>query len=233
MKTEEQAVRSQQKLAPLVWEFNFRPDHYIHTTWLESLPEGELIKKLVGRHRAAERVVQHLMERLGLENQMFFDFSSSLTRMALWSGEDLEKLVLYVGTVFNYQRVQRIVERDEVAVVREAIGEELFLFMHRRAPIVISRPPSGVNLPEKVDIRTSLIIAGLLCLHEALSEHPSALRKRLMLKLPREWFALYKQMAYLGKKTLSEQHAECVALIQKVAVEIRMGVNSDGKIRFS
>ena len=68
---EDQVAESPQsnKLSNLVWEFNFRPDHYVHDSWLEQMPDGPLIKKLVGKDRSADRIVRHLLQRFGLENQ--------------------------------------------------------------------------------------------------------------------------------------------------------------------
>ncbi|MGB0845496.1 MAG: SctK family type III secretion system sorting platform protein [Thiolinea sp.] len=220
------------KLSNLVWEFNFRPDNYIHDSWLEQMPDGPLIRKLVGRHRSADRIVQHLLQRFGLENQVFFNFSNSLTRIALWSGDDLEKLVLYTGAVFYYSRIQKIVTREELHQVRDDLGEELFQFMQNRALRMRGKMDLDLKLPDKLSTHNALILAGMLCMQSALGGYSLALRKRLMLKLPHEWFVLYKRAAVLGRD-LNQQQAGCAALIQKVAIEIRMGVGSDGQIHFS
>ncbi|MEZ5450149.1 MAG: SctK family type III secretion system sorting platform protein [Thiolinea sp.] len=220
------------KLSSLVWEFNFRPDHYTHNSWLEQMPDGLLIKKLVGKQRSAERIVQHLLERFGLENQVFFNFSNSLTRIALWSGPELEKLVLYTGAVFFYARVQRTVVREELERVQEQLGTEIFSFMQRRASLMKGRMNFNLKLPSSLGAEKALIAAGLLCLHQALSEYPMALRKRLMLKLPYDWYLLYKATSP-AVEGLAGQNKECAALIQKIAIEIRMGIGSDGQIRFN
>lgn len=220
------------KLASLVWEFNFRPDHYTHDSWLEQMPDGPLIKKLVGKQRSAERIVQHLMQRFGLENQVFFNFSNSLTRIALWSGHELEKLVLYTGAVLFYPGVQRIVVRDELQQIQDRLGNEVFSFMQRRAGLMRGRMNFDLKLPSQLDPQSAVIIAGLLCLHQALQEYPPALRKRLMLKLPYDWYLLYRKATPLAAG-LRGQGKECAALIQKTAIEIRMGIGSDGQIRFN
>ena len=219
------------KLSNLVWEFNFRPDHYVHDSWLEQMPDGPLIKKLVGKDRSADRIVRHLLQRFGLENQVFFNFSNSLTRIALWSGEDLERLILHTGSVFYYAKVQKIVTREEVHEVRDTLGEELFQFMQRRALHLKGKLDLDLNLPRKLSADNALILAGLLCMQSAFGNYSLALRKRMMLKLPHEWFVLYKRAAVLGRD-LNQQQAGCAALIQKVAIEIRMGVGSDGQIHF-
>lgn len=225
-------VASNSKIANLVWEFNFRPDHYTHVSWLDQMPDGPIIKKLVGKQRSADRIVQHLLQRLNLENQVFFNFSNSLTRIALWSGDDLERLILYTGTVFYHKRVQKIVIREEVQQLQEQLGSDLFSFMQRRSALMKGNLPLNLKLPEKLDAQHSLIVAGLLCLNQALQEYPLALRKRLMLKLPYQWYLLLKKAEPLGKQ-LYGQNKECAALIQKIAIEVRMRIDSDGQIRFN
>lgn len=231
MDTQKELVNSN-KLSDLVWEFNFRPDHYIHDSWLEQMPDGPLIKKLGGCHRGADRIVQYLMQRLGLEGQVFFNFSNSLTRIGLWPGEDLERLIMHTGAVFYHAKVQKVVAREEVLQIRDQMGDELFSFMQRRAVQLKGRMVLNVKLPAGLDAEQALILAGLLCFHAALESYPLALRKRLMLKLPHQWFTLYKGAAPLGKQ-LNQKQSECAALLQKVAIEVRMGIGSDGQIHFS
>ncbi len=220
------------KLSDLVWEFNFRPDHYIHDSWLEQMPDGPLIKKLVGCHRGADRIVQYLMQRLGLEGQVFFNFSNSLARIGLWSGQDLERLIMYTGAVFYHSKVQKVVARDEVLHIREQMDGELFNFMQSRSVQLKGKMDLSLKLPAGLDAEKSIRLAGLLCFHAALGNYPVALRKRLMLKLPHEWFLLFKRAGALGKP-LSQKQSECAALLQKIAIEVRMGIGSDGQIHFS
>ena len=223
---------SNSKLANLVWEFNFRPDHYIHVSWLDQMPDGPIIKKLVGKHRSADRIVQYLLQRFSLEQQVFFNFSNALTRIALWSSEDLERLVLYTGAAFYVKRVQKIVVREEVQHLQEQLGTDLFNFLQRRAALVKGNLPLELRLPESLDPHHSLIVAGILCLNQALQDYPIALRKRLMLKLPFQWYLLLKKADKLAKQ-LQGQNKECAALIQKIAIEVRMRIDADGQIRFN
>lgn len=232
MNSQQAETTRNNKLSSLVWEFNFRPDHYTHDSWLEQMPDGLLIKKLVGKQRSAERIVEHLLRRFDLENQVFFNFSNSLTKIALWSGKDLEKLVLYTGAVLYYTRVQTVVVREELEQIQEQMGAELFSFMQRRANLMKGRMVFGLKLPKSLDSHRAALVAGLLCLQQALQDYPVALRKRLMLKLPYDWYLLYKKTSPLAVG-LAGQNKECAALIQKIAIEIRMGISSDGQIHFN
>lgn len=165
---QQKTTSSNKKLSSLVWEFNFRPDNYIHASWLATMPDGELISKLVGKHRGAERVVQHLMGRLGLENQVYFNFSSSLAKMALWLAEDLETLVLHAGAVMIRDQVQRSVSRDDVVKIRADIGDDLYFFIQRRVPMVMRRPPVGLEFPNGMELKSALFWVGCYVLTKRL-----------------------------------------------------------------
>jgi hypothetical protein len=104
--------------------------------------------------------------------------------------------------------------------------------MHRRAALTKGNLPLELKLPEKLDAHHSIIVAGLLCLNQSLQDYPLALRKRLMLKLPYQWYLLLKKAEPLGKQ-LHGQNKECAALIQKIAIEVRMRIDSHGQIRFN
>jgi hypothetical protein len=72
----------------------------------------------------------------------------------------------------------------------------------------------------------------MLCLRAAFAEYPPAFWKRLVYKLEREFFVLWKRFAKSGQE-MDTQAAECAVLVQKVAIEIKMGVSRDGKILFN
>lgn len=139
---------------------------------------------------------------------------------------------MYTGAVFYYSKVQKIVTRDEVLQIREQMDEELFSFMQSRAVQLKGKMDLSLKLPTGLDAEQSIRLAGLLCFHAALGGYPVALRKRLMLKLPHEWFTLFKKSSALGKP-LGQRQTECAALLQKIAIEVRMGIGSDGQIHFS
>jgi hypothetical protein len=219
-------------LTRAVWKFNFRPDSYVHASWLKSMPEGDVVARLRARGVGENRLSQYMLTRLGIADSVFFDFRSPLAQIGLWGGEDITRLIEYLGAVLYRNLARRVIARDDIIRLRHAIGEDLYAFMQQRAPALthnITRLPA---FPEKMGLKKRMILAGILCLRAAFSRFPDAFWKRLMFKLERDWYGLWKQYATLGKE-LESVSGECAVLVTKVVIEIKMGMGRDGKILFN
>ena len=222
------------ELEQAIWKFNFRPDSYVHESWLKLMPEGEILAKLIqqpSNSRAYGNVAWYVLSRLGLADNVFFDFSKPLARIVLWSSKDIEQLVLYTGAVFHAKLLNKIIQRDDLIKIQRLLGDELFSFMQQRASAIGHKVSMTLALPHELSLKQRIVLVGLLCLRAALRVYPDTVWKRLMFKLDRAWYVDWKQHAKLGYPFM-EQADECSVLIQKVAIDIRMGVNRDGKILF-
>lgn len=219
-------------LTQAVWKFNFRPDLYTHSTWLQAMPEGKVVLGLVGMGRGQGRLAQHMLARLGIAESVYFDFRSPLSQIALWQGQDIEKLVEHIGAVLYRELARKVIARDDILRVRHALGEDLYAFMQQRAQTLTHKLKGLPTLPGDMVLRKRLILVGLLCLHAAFNRYPESFWMRVMFKLKRDWYVQWKRYAQLGK-SLESQGGECAVLVQKVAIEIKMSVGHDGKILFN
>ncbi len=220
------------ELSQAVWRFNFRPDSYIHPSWLATMPDGKVMQALFGQARGESRMVLHMMQRLGLHDSVFFDFSKPLSRLALWRGQDLEQLILYIGAVFHFKVLRRIVTREDIVKTQQLLGDDLYRFLLQRAPLLSHNVTAEIPFPAHMGLKKRFVLAGMLCLRAAFASYPPAFWKRLTYKLGREWYVLWKRHAKCGQE-LDDLAAECAVLVQKVAIEIKMGVSHDGKILFN
>lgn len=220
------------ELAQAIWTFNFRPDTYIHPSWLDNMPEGVVMRRLFGHQRGEGQLVLYTLQRLGLYESVFFDFSKPLSRLALWPGAELEQLILYLGAVFEVKTLRLIVSRDDLVKIQQILGEALNRFLHQRAGQISHNILESIELPTELGFKKRLIVIGMLCLRAAFIRYPPAFWRRLTFKLEREWYLAWKRYMTLGQ-SLDEQSAECAILVQKVAIEIKMGVSRDGKILFN
>ena len=219
-------------LSQAVWRFNFRPDSYLHPSWLSTMPDGQVMQALFGQARGESRLVQHMLQRLGLHDSVFFDFSKPLSRLALWRGQELEQLILYLGAVFHFKVLRRIVIRDDLMKIQQVLGDDLYRFLQQRAPLLSHNVVSDIPFPEHLGLKKRFVLAGMLCLRAAFAGYPPVFWKRLVYKLEREYFVLWKLHAKSGQE-MDAQASECAVLVQKVAIEIKMGVSRDGKILFN
>lgn len=220
-------------LTKAIWRFNFRPDLYAHKSWLQAMPEGDVLQRLVDAPLSGNRTAEYILSRLGVAENVFFDFRSPLAQIALWSGEDIQKLVEYLGATLYCDLARLVISREDITRLRHTIGEDLYAFMQQRAHALMSenlgKPPM---FPGELSLKTRMILAGLLCLRAAFSRFPDAFWKRLMFKLDRSWYVQWKQYARYGA-AWERTSGECAVLVQKLAIEIKIGVGRDGKILFN
>lgn len=220
------------ELTRAVWKFNFRPDLYTHTTWLQAMPEGKVVLGLVSMGKDQGRLAQHMLARLGIAESVYFDFRSPLSQIALWNGQDIESLIEHIGAVLYRDVARKVIARDDILRVRHALGEDMYAFMQQRAQSLTHKLKHLPVFPNDMTLHKRLTLAGLLCLHAAFNRYPESFWMRVMFKLKRDWYVQWQRYARLGK-TLESQGGECAVLVQKVAIEIKMSIGHDGKILFN
>lgn len=173
-----------------VLEFNLRPIHYIHPSWLAELPHAVLIERLRSSPRATTWLSHYLLSHWRLEQRYWYDFSTPVACLALAEANVLEKLVLYLGLVLNIRYIRQTVERDKVRVLKQRIGEEAFLFTLKRAPFLgLGTPPSTTELSASLppeDFPQKVRAIGVHCLASTMAEYDDpCLIQRLLFKFPK------------------------------------------------
>ena len=212
--------KSNKKLPYPIWEFNYKPERYVHKTWLVDLPNAELLLKLIHVNEGDDetRLSHHLMSQLGFNGKFFFDFADPITKLALWSGTDLQDFVKYLGVMYYYREVRQVIERSKVLAYRKALGDDLYTFALERAS-VLDIPLRSIKLSKSLSIKEKVLIAGLLTLYSSMQGYPIALQKRLVIKLPRKWYDYYMEYAH-NKNILVDSDSKRKLLIGKVMQEL-------------
>lgn len=199
-----------------VWDFNCHPERYVHHSWLMTLPNAELLEKLKDNTRVSNKLSRYLMYQFGFNDKFFFNFSDPITRIALLPGSSLEELIQYVGVSFHHKSIQQVIQREDVLSLREILGDELYSFSIKQSPSLLNDALKTLPLPNIQPFEQRSLLTGLICLHAALQNHPVALRKRLILKLPREWFKLIAQHSQHYPEWLKQQQ-KCAQLFTHIA----------------
>ncbi len=202
-----------------VWEFNYKPGRYIHKSWLHALPNGQLLDKLMGEGRDTERLSNYLMSQLGFDGRFFFDFSNISSQVALWSAADLKKLVMYSGLACHYKDVQHLIVREQVLEVKDFLGEGMYAFATKRVQTFMDFQPEIIKYTDTVHLNNRIIISGLVCLHSYMRRFPAAFMKRIIIKLPREWFEhMIKYTPQVSKQ--DSKKLVCLQVIKKAMIEV-------------
>ncbi len=200
-----------------VWEFNYKPDRYIHKSWLATIPNGQLLEKLRANKRDTTQLSQYLLSQLGFNGEFYFDFSNNpLANVALLPLESLEKLIKLIGVTYNHKIINRVIEKQEVILLKNTLGEDVYNFSFQHAPLVAKKKLSSINYTKKIPLHERIISSGFICLHSAFQRQPAALKKRLLIKLPKEWIIMSQRyIKSCDKNAFSE--AECIYVTQNIA----------------
>ncbi|MCK5902352.1 MAG: SctK family type III secretion system sorting platform protein [Cocleimonas sp.] len=202
-----------------VWEFNYKPERYIHKSWLYALPNGEILEKLMNDGRDTERLSNYLLSQLGFNGKFFFDFSNISSQVALWSGHELNKLVMYTGLACHCKDIRQLIIREHVLALRESIGGEMYDFAMKRVRTFIDTQPNLLDYADDIRLNDRIVISGLVCLHSYMRRFPIAFMKRVIIKFPRDWFDyLLKYSPQISK----EKHKQvvCLEVIEKTIREV-------------
>jgi hypothetical protein len=174
-------------LFPMVWQFNHRPASYTHPSHLPEFAERpKLLEFLRGSRRSNAVLSRALLERFGLDGSWCYDFSSVTRRLGLVDGPTLERLAVYLGAAMHAEEMRRVVSRDELAELREKVGEDVHLFAIKRAELLAGGlvPEVPRSLAGSGDWLERLAVSGLSCFSSLMAAEPSSVGTRFRLKFP-------------------------------------------------
>ena len=171
-------------LLPLIYTFNICPAKYIHVSWIDHIIKGVFFERLRKNKRAEKRISSLILERFELEGKYFFDFEEQCRRLALIDLESLSNLVFFAGTALNAKRLSGIIERETLLSLKKDIGEKVYQFALKRAPILIGRVEAPFVMEQQSSgYRQHIMQCGMKCLKACFDGEPAALTKRLLFKL--------------------------------------------------
>lgn len=176
----------------LAIEFNLFPVRYIHLSWLQKDEHHQLIARLKLNEATHFNVSEHLLKRFKLSENFDFDFSTPEKRVVFASAEELEKLAYYLGLILNEEVIRSVIRRKERLALEQCLGTEAYRFAVKKAPFISqvshhSGPSLLIDWNHLDRFKEYLISSGLQVIGTALSGTSVAIRKRLTLKLPRQW----------------------------------------------
>ncbi len=164
--------------------FNLAPATYIHDSWLETLPHGELVGILKREPDALASVSQFLLDALHLRDGYFCDFAEPRSRLALLDSAVLEKMFLYAGLALRSEEIRGEIDGVRLGRLREALGASALEFAVKRAPLLGKLPLFDYE-PAASNLRVRLTLIGAMYALSPAHWNDPAYSRRVILKLPR------------------------------------------------
>ena len=204
----------------LIVEFNLYPVKFVHPSWLKRDEHFKLVDQLKADNKTHRHLSEYLLKRFRLKDQYDFDFDAREKRVAFASSEELLKLTLYLGIILNEGVIRGAVKRKERLALEQCLGAEAYRFAVKKAQFIShSAGASGPSLLIDWDhldrFRQFLMTTGLQVMAAAYAGTSPAFRKRLTLKMPREY-----QKALINTQGGALSKAECTRLLVKTHKEV-------------
>lgn len=173
------------ELFPLIFAFNHRPTTYLHESWVDQFFPAALWPLLSGSRRTQARLSAHVLERLGLADEVVLDFGARMRRVALVDGATLLRALRLVGIAANRSWLQKVIDRATVAKLHESVGADAYEFGLQRAPFLgFPSGPLFEEAPDPADYAGHFDRCGIAIAAAGLDGAPAGLIERLRLKLP-------------------------------------------------
>ncbi len=169
-------------------QFNFFPIQYMHSSWYESIPQGELINRLRHCERSKPELSEYIMEYYSLKGDYEFNFPVFLRNIIILDSVNLLKLILFFSACINTKKIQRLINGHKVREIWNEIGEDAYIYGLKRAPYItqdtqFKNPPMASNIP----LGQYIISSGVYCFMSILNGYSSAIKQRMLFKLPQKW----------------------------------------------
>ena len=179
----QRTLRENRPLYALMHRFNCQP--HIHPDYYSSLPQP-VTQLLLNSRRGRGRLAHWVMTQREFDAVGFWDFANPRRRLALLQPSELSELIRYVGTAVHANQIARTIDRNSLTQYRETLGEPLYNFAVKRAPLLIRKMPEGLATPRESNqqIVQWISATGQSCVNFCLRSEPADLRTRMELALP-------------------------------------------------
>jgi|GEM_PF-1735514 len=168
----------------VIFDFNHRPQFWLHPEVLARFPEAAVIRVLATGTHGHHHLASWLTRALHLDAcDPVWDFQEPRLRVALLSPETLTRLARYTGVALCWPRIASIIGRQQIQEIKASLGEDAYAFSLRRARFIV--PENEVILPnQETSITDHVMDVGWNVLASSTGDESDAIRERLSLKLP-------------------------------------------------
>lgn len=176
------------ELSNQIYRFNFCLSSYIHPTHAShaiGTDNQDVLKALFTSKRLETRLSRRLMKKYDLTGDYFFNFSKFEDRIALMDPESLMTVCKVTGLALNFSLLASYVTKADVARLVEQVGQAGYeLASANRQDFAEFN--EGANTRSLEEIIAKAEKDGRCCFSEWLYGKPMSVRKRTILKYPKD-----------------------------------------------
>ncbi len=212
----------QVQLFPLIYEFNYLFCRHVHPSWYEQATPFFNEISLFQQYSNSQFSISNFLKKLfDLQDEIYINFDTQLSRFSLMENRELLYLVHYLGLVCVSPFIKKVIDGGTLRVLKDMLGEKDFEFAKKSA--VFYQPHAlfglvGMKLDfadkTREEMTHRMMLCGIRCLALMYVDEPIALKKRMMLKLPKQYAEIFEVSA--GKKNMEKRMVDSLS-IYKVA----------------
>lgn len=202
----------------VIFDFNRRPQHWVHSEVMNSLPHAPVINALTGSRHGSSHLAQWLDRELGLGgSSTCWDFSEARLRLALLGFSTLNRLARYAGAAACWPRVAATISKQEIRELKSALGEKAHVFALRRGRMIVPEHDT-VPVPDSTSLGAHAIETGWRTIAAAMQTEHADLLRRFELKLLPEAARIVK--AALAERSDSSSKGSAWNRLRKISPEV-------------
>ena len=178
-------IRENPALFRMICRFNLRIAQDVDASRLSDKLGQETLTKIQTSPRGSRRLGQWIESYQGPLPSPVWDYSSPVRRLALLPAGTFAQLVLTTGVAVCSPMISKLIDRSTQERFREGLGEDLYRFAVKRASLLVRDVPHRL-IPANLSMQPAdqMLEVGRTCLGAVLRDEPSAVLRRLELKLP-------------------------------------------------
>ncbi len=158
----------------------------IHDDHLSALFPPQILKFLIKTSFDNRKIFKILRQRLGVKPVPLTWFQNEPYRLLLFPGEDIMRLLKYVGSILNLEGIKKTVHRPAREELKKYLGEEVYTFALKRSPLY--RPFfKNISIPtnyKTVYTMESIQNTGKYCIECCFAAASNEILARFLLKFP-------------------------------------------------
>lgn len=168
----------------VIYDFNRRPQNWVHPEVLRALPNQEIINTLSTTNHGSSHLAAWLEHELNLDYaDPCWDFEAPDDRFVLLSSGSLHKLACYAGAAAYWPRIATTISREDLLEIKTLIGEGAYVFAMRRGRTIVAESEAALPSNEQ-SLADHAIKVGWGTVAAAVHDERSGVQQRFALKLP-------------------------------------------------
>ncbi|MDH4454806.1 MAG: SctK family type III secretion system sorting platform protein [Verrucomicrobiota bacterium] len=179
-----QQAKANPDLFRVVFDFNHRPQYWVHPEVMDRLPEAAVVKALAGATHGTAHLASWMRRILELDaHEPVWDFEEPRRRLNLLAPETLAKIARFAAAALSWPRLASVIGKVQIQEIKSTFGEDAHSFALRRARFIV--PETDAILPESdKPLYDNALELGWNLLTSAACDESDPIQQRFVLKLP-------------------------------------------------